>query len=318
MLQISCKDNQKSERIASTGNPSEILVLLPENFKNTQVEKTLIERFQSEQVGLPQQEPIFDLLIINPDAFKNIFLTHRNILRITIDANISKPYIQKKEDINSKSQQVIEIFASDERSFTNIMEEKGALILGQFYKSEITRLQKSFSNNRDTLASSTIKKLNNISIVVPKRFSLAKSSNEFVWLRNERQELSEGIFVYSYPYIDSSQLQSNNLIQKRNEILKKFVPGALDNSYMTTEMREQVYIQTGNIIDSLYTIEIRGLWRIQGDSMGGPFVSYTIVDTIKNKIITSEGFVYAQKLKKRDYLRQLEAMLKTIELPYQK
>ena len=58
----------------------------------------------------------------------------------------------------------------------------------------------------------------------------------------------------------------------------------------------------------------RGLWEMEGDAMGGPFVSHSIVDSSRRRIIVAEGFVYAPGMKKRNLLRQLEASLYTLKL----
>jgi hypothetical protein len=49
--------------------------------------------------------------------------------------------------------------------------------------------------------------------------------------------------------------------------------------------------------------------------MGGPFINYTIINESTNKVIGIDGFVYAPQFDKRDYLRQLEAILTSVELP---
>ena len=61
-----------------------------------------------------------------------------------------------------------------------------------------------------------------------------------------------------------------------------------------------------------YAKELRGLWHVQGDFMGGPFVSYSMVDEHRNRVITIDGYVYAPKFDKREYLRQLHALALTV------
>jgi hypothetical protein len=52
--------------------------------------------------------------------------------------------------------------------------------------------------------------------------------------------------------------------------------------------------------------------------MGGPFMSLTQLDENRNKIITIEGFVFAPAHKKRELMRQMEAILYSIKIPEQK
>jgi hypothetical protein len=65
-----------------------------------------------------------------------------------------------------------------------------------------------------------------------------------------------------------------------------------------------------------YATEIRGLWKIlNGEAMGGPYVSHTRLDQVNGRVITAEVFLYAAGQKKRTALRQSEAILYTLQLP---
>jgi hypothetical protein len=68
-------------------------------------------------------------------------------------------------------------------------------------------------------------------------------------------------------------------------------------------------------VQGQYAFEVRGLWRMKGDFMGGPFVSHSRVDTINNRVITAEIFVYSPDKMKRNLVRTLEASLYTLKLP---
>ena len=61
-------------------------------------------------------------------------------------------------------------------------------------------------------------------------------------------------------------------------------------------------------------IESRGLWFVEGDFMGGPFLSYTFKDIDNRRLIVVEGFSYSPGAKKRDFVFELEAILKTVKL----
>ena len=61
---------------------------------------------------------------------------------------------------------------------------------------------------------------------------------------------------------------------------------------------------------------LRGLWEMEGDMMGGPFVSFARLDEVNNRVVVAEGFVYAPETdKKKNMMRRLEASLHTLRLP---
>jgi hypothetical protein len=59
----------------------------------------------------------------------------------------------------------------------------------------------------------------------------------------------------------------------------------------------------------------RGLWEMEGDMMGGPFVSHARVDRANGRVIVVEAFIYSPDKLKRNLMRQMEASLYTLRLP---
>jgi hypothetical protein len=60
--------------------------------------------------------------------------------------------------------------------------------------------------------------------------------------------------------------------------------------------------------------ELRGLWELVNDFMGGPFVSRSYVDANRRRIVTVEGYVYAPRFEKRDYIRRVLGIINTFSL----
>jgi hypothetical protein len=92
-------------------------------------------------------------------------------------------------------------------------------------------------------------------------------------------------------------------------------------SYLTTE-REESKVQARQLkFNKHFSIELRGLWVTNNHTMGGPFVSYSLVDQQRGLIYYIEGFAYNPGRNKREMLRELEAVLWTFktsdELPQQ-
>ena len=64
-----------------------------------------------------------------------------------------------------------------------------------------------------------------------------------------------------------------------------------------------------------YTLEARGLWRVKGDFMGGPFVSHMRLDKANQRIIVAEIFIYSPDKLKETWYRLMETSLYTLKLP---
>lgn len=59
---------------------------------------------------------------------------------------------------------------------------------------------------------------------------------------------------------------------------------------MTTEKRLMPFTAIG--YKEKYRVELRGLWEMKNDMMGGPFVMHAIVDGENKNVVVAEAFVY--------------------------
>jgi hypothetical protein len=97
--------------------------------------------------------------------------------------------------------------------------------------------------------------------------------------------------------------------------MKINVPGGFPGSYMTTESRYITPVYKAIMLNDRYCGVLRGLWRMQGDMMGGPFVCHVRLDEENQRVVVAEAFVYAPETDKRNYMRRAESALYTLRLP---
>ena len=67
-------------------------------------------------------------------------------------------------------------------------------------------------------------------------------------------------------------------------------------------------------LDGKKALETKGKWEVKGVYMAGPFLSYSVIDKAKNRLVVVEGLTYAPSINKRDYMFELEAIMKTIKI----
>ena len=140
-----------------------------------------------------------------------------------------------------------------------------------------------------------------------------KVGEDFLWASNDGLATIQNICVYSFPYVSEKVFTHDNYIKLRDKFMAENIPGAEPNQYMTTN---HDYVLTRPIsVMGRYVLEARGFWNMKNDMMGGPFVSHSSVDTVNNRVIVVEGFVYAPEKMKRTMIRRLEAALYTLRLP---
>ena len=92
----------------------------------------------------------------------------------------------------------------------------------------------------------------------------------------------------------SSNWDPEALLAARNKYAAR-IPGPSDGSWMTTsEVIPPAYRMFR--LEGRLWCELRGFWDVKNDFMGGPFVSYTTVDTATNRVFTLDCYVYAPDL----------------------
>ena len=107
-------------------------------------------------------------------------------------------------------------------------------------------------------------------------------------------------------------MTGENLIAARDSMTKKYIPGAIKGAYPIVAQKFGFPLINNLQIASRNGVEMRGLWESVRDKMGGPFYSFSFIDQSGQYIITVDGFVYAPEENKRDYLREVEAIVKSI------
>ncbi len=141
----------------------------------------------------------------------------------------------------------------------------------------------------------------------PVGYAVRKVTDDFVWVAYETQYTNQGMFIYKYP-AGEAPFTVENLVTRRNEFLKNYVPGMFDNTYMITSPIVEPSVKYLKYQGRDFA-EMRGYWEVYGDYMGGPFVSHSFYSPDGKWIVTLDAFVYAPKYDKRHYLRQVESLL---------
>jgi superoxide dismutase len=314
ILHYSCNFGNK-DFTPSTGRSNEILIITNNDaLWKGEVGDTIRVFFGQELQGLPQAERAFEMIHIPASGFTQLYQTHHNIFILDINEAVDKPIVETKIDFWAKPQRVIKITVSDKNSFYQEFAANKETFMQLFNETERARVINTNTFFEDDKIRKQLVKSYNVSMVFPKAFYIATTTENFVWLRREADKYSQGVFMYFYPYTDTLAFNYERIIHLRDSITKKYIPGPSDGSYMKTSMVVPPVKKQVNFNDN-FAVEMRGLWDLEGDFMGGPFVSYTFVDTCHNQIITIDGYVYYPSQDKKNLVRQIEAILYSFKIP---
>lgn len=311
LIILFCSCEQQETKITSSGRAGELLIVMHEELWNSSVADAIQAGLGADQYGLPQSEPHFRIVSVNKNDFKGLLRQHRNILIAEIEGGESKLSYQK--DIWAQPQIVIKATAKDTVGLEILLATQAEQLIKYLNKEERERILAGYKKlNEETIAREILEEFD-LKIVIPEGYYLATHKDNFMWLRRETPDVSQGLLIYEGPYVDTSDISYNRLIETRDSLTALYVPGPEENTFMITEKKFPASF-TPVEINNNYTLEMRGLWKTKGYFMGGPFINYTIIDNKKNRLITLDGFVFAPRFDKREYLRQLEAIIYSSEL----
>ena len=310
-MTVSCEQHTRSGKDRSIGGTAEIVVVTQNDEQwNGMIGDSIRHFFLDYQYGLPQPESRCDVAHINVAGFSDMFKKHKCILEVEINPSLEKAVAETAEDLWAAPQRYVKISAPNATTWVDLFENQKEVYLQWFDKVERARILNVFRPTADQAIADAIAKKFGFTMVVPQGFYIAKDEPDFMWLRKELERSSADIVLYQMPYRDTAQFNLESLIVMRNMMEGRYIPGPSEGSYMSTETEELPPLLT-NVHDfpAGYTMELRGMWRVENNYMGGPFVSYTFADSRTGNLVTVEGFYYEPNQKKRNALLQLESIL---------
>lgn len=316
VLLSSCETNpNRPVKVRSIGKTSEILVVVEneQQWENS-IGKTIRKYFGKDQDGLPQSEPLFDIAHVTRSSFSDLLKKHRNIFIVEIDKNSVEPKVEMVENHWAQPQVVVRITAPNKNLFIRTFEKNADLFLEKYDRTERERIKAVLKPVSESKAAAAIRKNFGIRMIIPEDFHMVPPKPDFVWVKKETAEFSQGFFIFKEAYMDTAQFSSASIKARINRILKQYVPGPTEGSYMTLD--EKYYVPEPKVITDFptnYAVELRGLWDVENDFMGGPYISYTFTDPENKQIYTLFGYVYHPSKEKRNLLRQVEALLYSVK-----
>lgn len=310
---LACKQEKESLLPGVKGEANDIIVVMSGDFWESEPGETIRAGISELVPGLPQEEPKFDYLHVPHSNFSQVYKRQRNILITKITPGIEKRLLVQY-DTWANTQVVLTIMAPNPEEFIKLYNEKASEINDIIFTAELKRIQQAHKANPEKAIVGKLKRNHNIDLTIPKGYKLNSDTTNFVYLINEYRDITEGVLVYYYPYTDTNTFTNEYLINKRNSLTKKYVPGEADGSYMITEDKYEPDTFEYNLNGNRYTKEIRGLWKIKdGFAMGGPFISITQYDEARKRIVTVEGFIFAPAHDKRNLIRRVEAIVYSLD-----
>jgi hypothetical protein len=298
----------------SSGRPYEVLVVADTGFWDRPAGTALYDLLNSSVPGLPQQEPQFDVSRIDPPHYRTTFKMFRNIITLDINGNFyTQTRLKYRYDEYAYPQAILEIHTPSEGELATFLKYHGQEIINFFVKVEMNREAKELEEKHSQLVTDMAKQMFGCKFFAPREIKSKKKGKNFFWASSNTGNASLNVCMYAYPYPGPAAFTKAYFVHQRDSFMRANIPGEEPNMFMKTDT---FGLDVHNVVvKRSFAQEARGLWEMENDAMGGPFVSHARVDTVRNRVVVVEGFVYAPDKTKRNWMRRLEASLYTLDLP---
>ncbi|TVQ44519.1 MAG: DUF4837 family protein [Saprospirales bacterium] len=343
-LTLAACGSDVQDRFRSTptaiGRIQQMNIIADQQLWDTYLSDTFAFYYQGAYLILPQPEPIFDIRVFSTeDVLSETSLRELKLfVKVANLADENSPTTQMvlsdlgKETINeslqnrnfgvqiardkwARGQLVVYIFGKSiddivegiPRSFDQIRSR-----IAEFY--ERTLEAEIFGGGINRPLANLVASKFNADIRIPSNWVLAIEDKDFLWLREEQRNASLSLLFTKVPYEDESQLSPEFLRSLRDSITSERISSGKEGSYMVVE---DSYLPTFNFQynhHGSYTVELRGIWDMRSDFMGGPFKSYLFHRQADNMLIFVDAFVFAPAEDKRNHMIRLEYIVKTLRL----
>ena len=295
-----------------TGGTGEVLVVMDQSNWDNSAGELLQDILKEEYPGLPQSEPVFDVIQVTASSFDGVYRFHRSIVLTTVSSGL-EPKIRFRENIWAKPQIMVQIEAPTATALRELISENEKQIKSFLVQYDRNRLMNVYKESMDPAIQKDIATHHQVRLAIPRGYNMDFSNEDYTSVSIESPDLSQVIQVYDYPASGPEDLNVTNIIEKRNSFTKTYVKGPREDSYMiTSSMYEPIAYNLKN--HNLDVVEVRGLWDLENGFMGGPFVSHSVYDAKRGRIVTVDGYVYHPNQKKRVKIRQLEAIIYSMEI----
>ena len=296
-----------------SGKAGEVIVVIGQNDWEGAVGTVLRDSLTQDFPQLPQKEPMFTLANVPHNAFNSMFQVHRNIIIVNISKDVTEPGVIYRNDVWAAPQTVIRVNAPDSDTAVQILRNNTTTIIGMLEEAERGRMIRNAKKYEELKIAPVVASMVGGSPHFPSGYRLKKKTDDFIWVTYDPEYVSQGILIYKYPVIEGEDMMSpENLLDANTRILKENVPGMFENTFMTLSTFVKPTVKYMKY-KGLEFAEIRGLWEVHNDYMGGPFVAHVFYSPDGKYMIGLEGFVYAPKFDKRQYLRRVESIIYSFE-----
>lgn len=320
------------------GNVNSVVVVADEMTIESTPGDTLMYYLQAAYPILPQPEPLFSVRVYSPLQV-NSRRERKQLRSYIIIADMSDKESATAAMVNNDlgeenvrnaletkgfgtkivknrwadGQILVYVFGKDEDALLENVQKSFPGILQRINEHDSKQIKATayFQGENKTLQKEILDSLG-IKIKLPLKYQKAAFDRErnTYWLRYDYKEYIYNVLIHKEKYTDEKQFTRENLIAMRDTIGQLVATETLDSRMVVNYTDLPLYVK-GATVNGNFALEAKGIWEIENDFMGGPFVSYLIHNPNNDELVLVDGFLFGPGKKKRDAIQALENIIKT-------
>jgi len=288
---------------------------------------------------LPTPEPIFDLKHFTPEELA-AEPTRKELKAYIIIGNIadqgSSTGLMIGEDLGeekvrraiedptfntnmgrnrwAKDQVLVYLFAKNDDLLTDQVVKKFpsiAKIIEEQYSEQIDA--STYLGGTNHTLGNRVNELFGVNMRIPVDYKVTVEDDSTFWIMRENELYVTNILMHKLPYVSQDQFSQDSIIALRDALGRKYVSSSVEGSHMQTNPVDLPVYTKQVELGGAYAVEARGIWEMDGDFLGGPFISYLVLDKAKAQLIFIDAFVLAPGERKRNQMLYLEHIISSLE-----
>ena len=325
LILIACGD-ARQRKPSALGGDSEVLVVMAKAHWDGAPGAAVRQLLEQDMPHMTQPEARFKVAQCAPEHFASLLQGHHSVLLAEISGKVDSVAVREMRDVHARGQRFVRISAFDPETWIGLLQQAALPVVDGFEEHQRARTMDRVRREQDQALVSTLKESLQVTMAIPAGYRQMKHKQRFTWLQRDRivsgggleHNVIEGILIHRHPYRSDSTFSVPFLVEQRDSVTRAFVEGPDPGSYMIVqrafEHLDLMPTGRGTRMKDRFAYQMNGLYGMHGAKMGGPFVSLSTVDEERQELVTVEGFVYAPQFNKREYLRELEAILYSLSL----
>lgn len=213
-------------------------------------------------------------------------------------------------------QLIIYVYGKSERELTEAIRKHFHPIASKIHEHDAAQIKgNTYVSGRHLGLIDKLKNDFGIKVDVPGDYKEAmyeKKDKKLIWLRKDTQRATINIVFQKLKYENISQISLANAVTLTNDF-GVYVQTDKPGSRLVVNQEDLPILENVKQINGNYTLEIRGIWEMTQDFMGGPFVSYLIPQEGSGNYIFITCFVYAPGIEKKQFLQEMEVVINSFD-----